>query len=184
MLVPYDEKSNIMRLHLRSGLYFLLSPPVDGAIPGSREGYAIYWPEDGTWNDHATGAVRKNRITFMRYLTRIADQVVALISPEHSSKLAWKDIPDGLASDIDYQDENFSDDEDGAGIDCDRFFDFEVVITKDEDEGVVLSPGFSVSVNASPILVGLPSAIGISSYNYPCYCNGRRHQKGSSSGEA
>jgi hypothetical protein len=142
MLAPFQANSNVDRLYLRSGLYLYLSPVVDGSDPRSRLAYAIYWPEDETWNDNAVGAVRKNRITFMRYLTRLADQVFSLISTEHASKLVWNDASMD-ADEPDFEDFGFAD-EDATLLDSDRFFDFEVVVRRDQDEGVTVSPGFSV----------------------------------------
>ena len=47
-------------LSLRSGLY-LLGPHSNSIL------YAIYWPEDTTWDDDAISSVQRNRVTFMRY---------------------------------------------------------------------------------------------------------------------
>jgi hypothetical protein len=49
--------------HLRSGLYLVRS--VNAAATGEQL-FAVYWPEDTTWNDDAMSSVRRNRITFMR----------------------------------------------------------------------------------------------------------------------
>ncbi len=44
---------------LRSGLYLLRDAAQDLV-------YAIYWPEDSTWDDDAVSSVQRNRVTFMR----------------------------------------------------------------------------------------------------------------------
>jgi hypothetical protein len=50
--------------HLRSGLYILRQ-----RSSGLQENvYVMYWPQDGTWSDNADASVRKNRVTFMRFL--------------------------------------------------------------------------------------------------------------------
>lgn len=59
---------------LRSGLYILrLSSEQamceDGVV------YVIYWPEDAAWDDNAISAVRRNRITFMRWVESILEHV-------------------------------------------------------------------------------------------------------------
>ena len=68
--------------------------------------FLIYWPERDTWNDSAPHTVGRNRTTFMRcvycpsaavlgynvhvrYLTKLCDQVVALMSPEHAQAIVW-----------------------------------------------------------------------------------------------
>ncbi|KAI0250907.1 hypothetical protein BJV78DRAFT_1216344 [Lactifluus subvellereus] len=68
----------------------------------------------------------------MRYLTKICDQVVALLSPEHSGSLVWKD------EDADTED---ADVETGES---DRHFTFEVAETNEQEENAVARPGFQV----------------------------------------
>ncbi|KAG8900671.1 hypothetical protein FRB99_005822, partial [Tulasnella sp. 403] len=140
LLAPHDTTSTIQP-HLRSGIYALIPPNsqhTDGSFNPHAAIYIIYWPEETTWDDDAIGTVRKNRVTFMRYLTRLADQVRALISPEHSSALAWKDIEsesDSPESDSDDSDDDFHD----------RFFKFEVAKTNEQEEDVAIREGFKVS---------------------------------------
>lgn len=103
--------------------------------------YVVYWPEETTWNDSASGSVKKNRVTFMRYLTRLADQIRVLISDEHADALVWKNAKDyDSDDDLDASDLE-SDNEDIGG----RFFKFEVAKTKEEEESVQVRDGFSVS---------------------------------------
>ena len=64
----------------------------------------------------------------------MSDQVVALISDEHSAKLAFLDDEDTLSSDFDLDTAN----------DSDRLFDFEVSQTGQQDETVVATEGFKV----------------------------------------
>ena len=44
---------------LRSGLYLMRGTAQEIT-------YAIYWPQDTTWDDDAISAVARNRVTFMR----------------------------------------------------------------------------------------------------------------------
>ncbi|KAI0796918.1 hypothetical protein C8Q75DRAFT_796658 [Abortiporus biennis] len=113
---------------LRSGLY-LLSSPQQPIV------YALYWPEETTWNDDAVSSVRRNRITFMRYLTKIADQIVALISDEHANAIVWN-TNDETGADNE-EDENESD----------RLFNFEVEKTLEQDENVTSRAGISVDLS-------------------------------------
>ncbi|KAG8903433.1 hypothetical protein FRB99_003282 [Tulasnella sp. 403] len=146
LLAPYDTTSTI-HAHLRSGIYALTLPnsqQTGGSFNPRPAIYIIYWPEETTWDDDAVGTVRKNRVTFMRYLTRLTDQVRALISFEHSSALAFKEV------------ENESDDD----FD-DRVFKFEVAKTNEQEEDVVIREGFKVSHHAiSTTSATLPSSDG------------------------
>ncbi|KAJ7180916.1 hypothetical protein C8R46DRAFT_595271 [Mycena filopes] len=114
--------------HLRSGLYVLRgsnAPPT-----GCEQIFVVYWPEPTTWNDDAISSVRRNRVTFMRYLTKIADQVACLISPEHARAIVWNEEAQELPMDLD----------EGA----DRLFTFEVAKTNEQDEDVSARPGFTM----------------------------------------
>lgn len=117
--------------------------------------YVIFWPQDTTWDDDAISSVARNRVTFMRlvfylqidansthllidirYLTKIADQIVALVADDHVNGIVWtgEAAPEpGLESDDD-------DDDD----DVDRLFTFEVKKTREEEENVITQPGFEV----------------------------------------
>jgi hypothetical protein len=68
-----------------------------------------------------------------RYLTKICHQIMALISPDHASRIVWNNAQD--------EEMDASEDED----DDDRLFAFEVSKTKEQDEDVQSRPGFSVS---------------------------------------
>ncbi|KZT12556.1 uncharacterized protein LAESUDRAFT_753628 [Laetiporus sulphureus 93-53] len=85
--LPNPAAGQPLRPHLRSGLYLLRESVSDqdhGII------YAIFWPEDTTWETNPISTVRHNRMTFMRYLTRVADQIVALISDDDATKIIWQ----------------------------------------------------------------------------------------------
>ncbi|THG94479.1 hypothetical protein EW026_g7001 [Hermanssonia centrifuga] len=100
---------------LRSGLYLLRDAAQDLV-------YAIYWPEDSTWDDDAVSSVQRNRVTFMRYLTKIADQVVALISEKHANSIVWAEESQDASMDVDTDDES------------DRLFTFQVAKTHEQEE--------------------------------------------------
>ncbi|KAJ6519114.1 hypothetical protein C8R45DRAFT_851769, partial [Mycena sanguinolenta] len=127
--------------HLRSGLYVLRTS--DMAITQvSQQIFVIYWPESTTWNDDAISSVRRNRITFMRYLNKVADQVVCLISPEHARTIVWNDEAEDISMDI----------EEGS----DRLFTFEVAKTNEQEETVSVCPGFTM--HASVLSIESPHA--------------------------
>lgn len=127
--------------YLRSGIYLFL-PPVsasDSQKPSSVVIYIIYWPEDETWNDDAPPTVQKNRVTFMRYLTKLAQDIRPLVSEEHAAAFVWKYDDEKLrgTADSDSSTDDESDDDD-------RFVKFEVKKSGQEDEGVQQYPGFTV----------------------------------------
>ncbi|KAJ7698920.1 hypothetical protein B0H17DRAFT_1049693 [Mycena rosella] len=124
---------NVSVPHLRSGLYVLRASNTPPA--GPEQIFVIYWPEPTTWNDDAVPSVRRNRVTFMRYLTKIADQVTCLISPEHARAIVWNPEAEVLPMDVDEE--------------SDRLFTFEVAKTNEQDEDVSVHPGFIMN---TPIL--------------------------------
>ncbi|KAG9310080.1 hypothetical protein JVU11DRAFT_9688 [Chiua virens] len=121
---------------LRSGLYIIVTPEQTGA---SHQIFVLYWPEQTTWDDSATPSVRRNRITFMRYLTKMCDQIVSLISTEHAGSIQWSE-----------EDDENNDDDDVLGIDqdeSDRMFTFEVAQTNEQEESVTVREGFKAVSN-------------------------------------
>ncbi|KAF8545717.1 hypothetical protein OG21DRAFT_1491997 [Imleria badia] len=116
---------------LRSGLYIITAPD---QTRGTRQIFVLYWPEQTTWDDSAASSVRRNRITFMRYLTKMCDQVVSLISSEHAQTILWSE-DDGEDEDILEVDHDESD----------RMFTFEVAQTNEQEETVAVRKGFEVS---------------------------------------
>ena len=146
LLAPTE--SGGARPDLLSGLYVLVAGQVD---PTQERHYVIYWPEDSTWDDSATSSVCRNRVTFMRwvvadsriflacfmpvcrYLTKMCDQVVALLSPEHTASFIWgDDDSDTESMDVD------------IGVD-NRLFTCGVAKRNKQEESAVSRPGFQVS---------------------------------------
>jgi hypothetical protein len=128
-----DASANNHKPHLRSGLYGVL----DSVKSAQQTIHVIYWPEDSTWNDDAPSDARRNRITFIRYLTKIADQVLALVSPSQASRLVWKSNTENDDYDDDFGE--FNDEEDS-----DRLFSFEVSKSKEQEENVTAREGFKM----------------------------------------
>ncbi|KAM5540363.1 hypothetical protein V8D89_005821 [Ganoderma adspersum] len=125
MLQPMDTSINSTQPTLRSGMYLHMRGGEDIT-------HVIYWPEDTTWDDNCVSSVSKNRVTFMRYLTKICDQVVCLMSDEHAKAIVWR------RNDEDSDQESDDDEDGGAG----RLFAFEVSKTNEQEEGVTVHPGF------------------------------------------
>jgi hypothetical protein len=145
---------------LRSGLYVVRSF-VSGA---EEQAYVLYWPEDTTWDDQAVSTVQRNRVTFMRwglsfisycipysrmrgsYLTKLCDQLVCLLSAEHSKAIVWND--DGDDDDVSTHSED---------DDSDRLYYFEVAKTNDQEENVVARPGFTVYIFITHFFIAIDS---------------------------
>lgn len=84
-------------------------------------------------------------LTPCRYLSKIADQTVALIANEHARDLILVDT-DGPSDSV----LEASDDEDSEDENDDRLFTFEVTKTREEEENVTVSPGFEVCFPTRP----------------------------------
>jgi hypothetical protein len=104
-----------------------------------RLGRLFSFPEQS--HVHAVGRA-DNRLllaSFMsvcRYLTKMCDQVVALLSPEHSSSIVWGEEDSDMESmDIDTGDD-------------DRLFTYQVAKRNEQEESAVLRPGFQVIVSS------------------------------------
>ncbi|KAI9455142.1 hypothetical protein BJY52DRAFT_1122187 [Lactarius psammicola] len=130
---------------LRSGLYIVRS----FLSTSEEQAYVVYWPEDTTWDDRAASPVQRNRVTFMRYLSKLCDQLVCLLSSEHSRAIVWGD-DDGADGEGD-DDDSDSASSDSEKSDSTRRFHFEVAKTKDQEVNVVVREGFMMF---SPLIVG------------------------------
>ncbi|KAG9092892.1 hypothetical protein FS749_015351 [Ceratobasidium sp. UAMH 11750] len=119
---------------LRSGLYIVLPLNDDSQDGPTRSAYVVYWPEDTTWEDTAISSVRRNRVTFMRYLSKLADQTIALVSAQQAEAIVWqagarnKDAPTAAAESLDELRMNL----------------FEVAISDESEEDVIATTGFTL----------------------------------------
>ncbi|KAH8986018.1 hypothetical protein EDB92DRAFT_1818469 [Lactarius akahatsu] len=121
---------------LRSGLYIVRS----FVSTSEEQVYLVYWPEETTWDDRAHLPIQRNRVTFMRYLSKLCDQLVYLLSSEHSRALVWGNDDNNEADEED--DDGGGTSTDSEQTDSDRFFRFQVAKTKDQEENVVARAGF------------------------------------------
>ncbi|CAG8580452.1 9136_t:CDS:10, partial [Acaulospora colombiana] len=80
---PRDESSGITRPVLSTGIYLL-----DGRHIKDDLSFIIFWPEDDIWDDEAELEASDNRTIFMRYLQKLSDQLICLISDEDAANLA------------------------------------------------------------------------------------------------
>ncbi|CAE6443309.1 unnamed protein product [Rhizoctonia solani] len=122
---------------LRSGLYLALDPSHQDQGT-SNAAYIIYWPEETTWDDQAASlSVRQNRVLFMRYLSKLADQTISLVSSSQARAFVWETSAQHPGTPGDQQDDN------GA-----RFLEFEVTEFLEQDENVVARSGFTAVVES------------------------------------
>ncbi|KAG9093053.1 hypothetical protein FS749_015175 [Ceratobasidium sp. UAMH 11750] len=121
---------------LRPGLYLALPPETDATASTTYETYIFFWPEDESWVDNAPSAVHRNRVTFMRYLTKLCDQVVALVSPSQVESFVWDARLQNAAAPSE-----LTGDRSGGS----RVYSFEVLTSLEQEESVVASPGFTVN---------------------------------------
>ncbi|QRV98833.1 hypothetical protein RhiJN_26852 [Ceratobasidium sp. AG-Ba] len=127
---------------LRSGLYLVL-PLKNENFQDDRtlRAYIVYWPEDTTWDDKAITSVRRNRVTFMRYLSKLTDQTIALVSVEQAAAIVWKagaQNVDAPTAPVETYDDS-------------RMFSFEVAVQDESEEGVIANPGFTMDLKAHGI---------------------------------
>lgn len=76
---------------------------------------------------------------WLRYLTKISDQIICLMSPDQSQAFVWDH--DEKEDDVDtplYEGEDEGNE--------DRLFTFEITQTNEQEEGVVSRPGFQVRI--------------------------------------
>ncbi|KAF8270131.1 hypothetical protein EI94DRAFT_1572248, partial [Lactarius quietus] len=122
---------------LRSGLYIIRT----FTSTAEEQTYVLYWPEDTTWDDNAVRTVQSNRVTFMRYLTKICDQLVCLLSAKHSQAIVLENYEDSDPDDSEL---------DSVIDDTDRLFCFTPV---EREDNVIAREGFSVRCLLSPIKI-------------------------------
>jgi hypothetical protein len=82
-----------------------------------------------------------------RYLTKLCDQLVCLLSAEHSQAIVWGDEVD------DPEDATV----DAENDDSDRLFDFMVAKTNEQEENVIARLGFMVRclITGAPLRINL-----------------------------
>lgn len=67
----------------------------------------------------------------IRYLSKIADQIVVLVSSVHANAIVWNE-------------QEITDKAEDSDDEADRLFTFEVVKTREQEENVTPLPGFEV----------------------------------------
>ncbi|KAJ6484963.1 hypothetical protein DFH09DRAFT_1378006, partial [Mycena vulgaris] len=113
---------------LSSGMYLLRT---FGLESGKEQIFVIYWPEDTTWDDNVISSIARNRETFMRYLTKICDQVTCLISSEHAQSIVWINDSEDTIANVENKPR--------------RLHKFKVAKTNEQEETVAVRSGFKIT---------------------------------------
>lgn len=85
-----------------------------------------------------------NRWALSRYLSKLCDQLVCLLSSVHSKAIVWGGKDGGADTDDDDDDDSDGASTDSEKADTSRFYRFEVAKTKDQEENVNVRAGFTV----------------------------------------
>ncbi|KZT36298.1 hypothetical protein SISSUDRAFT_1007685 [Sistotremastrum suecicum HHB10207 ss-3] len=147
-LLTHRTPENALSLPvLHSGLYLFPSPkPSAGVETDAGEGnqyFLVYWPEENTWSDSAPSHVAKNRITFMRFLTKLCDQILVFIDESTVDSLVTDKTKEYADSDDDIEDEDEDQmEEDDVDNSSGRLYKFNVKKTHEQSETVTPHPGF------------------------------------------
>ncbi|KAJ3081987.1 hypothetical protein HDU99_003979 [Rhizoclosmatium hyalinum] len=92
LLLSTNDKSKFSEniYWFASGIYlaFTESRTTEGGGV-SLSGFAFFWPEDASWDDSANQSVVKNRVAFMRYLTKLTTGQFCLMSPNDVKSIDW-----------------------------------------------------------------------------------------------
>ncbi|CAE6447527.1 unnamed protein product [Rhizoctonia solani] len=128
---------------LRSGLYLTMNrEEMIMNQDTSKMCYVFYWPEEATWDDKAaafSSTIRRNRETFMRYLTKLCDQTLALVSLSQARNFVWE----ANTQDRVIPEHQRSDDAES------RLEEFEVRELDEEEEAAISSAGFQISARSA-----------------------------------
>ncbi|PKC68807.1 hypothetical protein RhiirA1_456805 [Rhizophagus irregularis] len=123
LIVPQSSTNNANQSSLRPGIYLLVVNPDLGLV--------IHWPETGCYEENASPQHKKNMTNLHRYLTKLTDSQLCLMSDKDLESFDWH-LDD---SDVD------SDDDDGAS------YEFEVKKSQEEQEDFKIHPGFKVNLS-------------------------------------
>ncbi|GBB87958.1 hypothetical protein RclHR1_14460001 [Rhizophagus clarus] len=105
---------------LRPGIYLLMVNPELGLV--------IHWPEYGCYEDNASSQRKKNMTNLHRYLTKLTDYQICLMSEQDLNSFDWKRD----------NEEEILNDNDGV---C---YEFEVKKSQEEQEDFKIFNGFNI----------------------------------------
>ncbi|PKB94332.1 hypothetical protein RhiirA5_507646 [Rhizophagus irregularis] len=125
--IKYDllinSQSSMDKSFLRPGLYLLLVNPDLGLV--------VHWPEIGCYEENTSSQRKKNMTNLHRYLTKLTDHQLCLMSDNDLESFDWK---------MDNSDVDSDDDDDTC-------YEFEVKKSQEEQEDFKIYPGFEVNLS-------------------------------------
>ncbi|RUS18258.1 hypothetical protein BC937DRAFT_88981 [Endogone sp. FLAS-F59071] len=95
-------------------------------------GLVIHWPERGSFASNASSDKKKNMINFQRYLCKLTDRQVCLMSKDDVDAFNWKTDEPHDFMDVDYMEDN-----------C---FEFEVKKNQEQKEDFTFREGFQIPI--------------------------------------
>ncbi|RUS20076.1 hypothetical protein BC937DRAFT_86413 [Endogone sp. FLAS-F59071] len=98
-------------------------------------GLVIHWPERGSFANNASSDKKKNMINFQRYLCKLTDRQVCLMSKDDVDAFNWKTDESHDFMDEDYMEDN-----------C---FEFEVKKNQEQKEDFTFREGFQIPIPSS-----------------------------------
>ncbi|KAI9343866.1 hypothetical protein DFJ73DRAFT_840771 [Zopfochytrium polystomum] len=129
---PFAEPNEVA-----AGLYYYLANDETGSLSRA---LLIYWPEETTWKKQPASNVTKHRVTFMRFLSKLANQVYCLAADEDAKEFDLHKPSEDMTVDVDF----------------DEDFTFEVSKSQKQEEAATLLEGFSIALPPSQGMKHLP----------------------------
>ncbi|CAG8611384.1 17013_t:CDS:10, partial [Acaulospora morrowiae] len=111
--------------YMSPGIYLLVIPPLS-------LGLVIHWPEPGCYEENISSQRKKNMINLHRYLTRLTDHQLCLMSEFDLECFIWNSENDG-------KDDS---DEENEGV----YYEYEVKKSQEEQEDFEIFPGFQINL--------------------------------------
>ncbi|KAG9305010.1 hypothetical protein G9A89_007413 [Geosiphon pyriformis] len=125
---------------LRPGIYLLRTPfRSSDSNPAKLQFLVVHWGEEGCYEDLASSHRKKNLTNMHRYLTKLTEHQICLMSERDLENINWQIF--GKEFD---DDEKESDEEDQS--DEDICYDFEVTKRQEQKEDFELFPGFEMQL--------------------------------------
>ncbi|GBC07438.1 hypothetical protein RclHR1_07470003 [Rhizophagus clarus] len=118
-----NSQSSTDKSFLRPGLYLLLV--------NSELGLIVHWPEIGCYEENAPSQRKKNMANLHRYLTKLTDHQLCLMSDKDLESFDW----------------NMDNSDDDSDDDDDTCYEFEVKKSQEEQEDFNIYPGFEVKLS-------------------------------------
>ncbi|CAG8553500.1 15286_t:CDS:10, partial [Funneliformis mosseae] len=132
-----DNLSREVMPSLRPGIYLQQVLSIEKTEKANPLFLVIHWSENGCYDDSASSYRKKNMTNLHRYLTKLTDRQICLMSERDLECIDWQ-IISNEENDYDSEEE---DEDDGL---C---YDFEVKKSQEQKEDFEIFPGFRVNIS-------------------------------------